>query len=117
MTDNNAAFAIVKSLLANSLDITARDQPTQVMYGSGFPKDKGFVEVRIYLVVARIMITLQFIEGSGKTYGIGWSPTDLMDPELSPLQHHFSPLAHHFSPSWDHLTRSKSVQVQRKVGL
>ena len=46
MTDNNAAFAIVKSLLANSLDITG-DQPPEVMFGSGFPKDKGFVEVRI----------------------------------------------------------------------
>ena len=35
-------------------------------------------------------------------YGIGRSPTDLTDTELSPFQHRYSPFAHRFSPSWDH---------------
>ena len=54
----------------------------------------------------------------GKRYmytGIGWSPTDLTDPEFSLLQHRFSPFAHRFSSSWDHLTCSKTAQIQCRV--
>ena len=35
-------------------------------------------------------------------YGIGRSPTDLTDPEFSPLQQHFSPFTHCFSLLFDH---------------
>ena len=57
-------------------------------------------------------------KSTGKTayvYDIGWSPTDLTGPEFSGLQHCFSPFVYHFSPLWDHLTCSKTAQIQHKV--